>query len=84
MDLKDQSTEKREEEEYSKIFLKPASMLTIDQFALNNRLIAQSNNLGLNTIPYYYHWCPGMFPNIGNLLNDANLLKKRIRINRLN
>ena len=65
---------------YSRVFLLPQTHQSRKHFALNNRLVAQCNALTLNTTPYYYHWCPSMFPNINSLLQNSKLLKQRVKI----
>ena len=45
---------------------------------LANKLYAAHPALGLNTTPYYYHWSPGMHPNIARMINDPLKFKKKI------
>jgi hypothetical protein len=47
---------------------------------LANQLYAVHPGLGLSTTPFYYHWSPGMHPNITKLLTDPTKFKKKIFI----
>ena len=64
------------------MFVLPQTSLSEEQFALCNRIAAQSIDIGLNCMPFYYHWCPGMYPNINSLIYDPKLLKQKIKIPR--
>ena len=55
-------------------------MLTPDMQELANKLYSAHPGLSLNTTPYYYHWSPGLHPNITKLLNDPNKFKKKVYI----
>jgi hypothetical protein len=47
---------------------------------MNNRLIADSQHLTWNKTPFYYHWCPGLYPKIGLLVQDESLIKYRLKL----
>lgn len=56
------------------------SILSPEIQELANKLYAVHPGLSLNTTPYYYHWSPGLHPNITKLLNDPNKFKKKVFI----
>ncbi len=47
---------------------------------LANRLYAVHQGLNVCTTPFYYHWSPGIHPNITKLLSDATKIKKKVYI----
>jgi len=47
---------------------------------LANRLYAVHQGLSLCTTPFYYHWSPGIHPNITKLLSDPAKFKKKVYI----
>lgn len=57
-----------------------ASFFGVDMQELANKLFAVHPALSLCTTPYYYHWSPGIHPNITKLLNDPQKFKKKVYI----
>jgi hypothetical protein len=54
--------------------------LSVEMQELANRLYAVHPGLSLCTTPFYYHWSPGIHPNITKLLNDPEKVKKKVYI----
>lgn len=54
--------------------------LSVEMQELANRLYAVHPALSLCTTPFYYHWSPGIHPNITKLLNDPEKIKKKVYI----
>jgi hypothetical protein len=56
------------------------SFLSFEMQELANRLYAVHQGLNVCTTPFYYHWSPGIHPNITKLLSDATKIKKKVYI----
>ena len=54
--------------------------LSVEMQELANRLYAVQQGLSLCTTPFYYHWSPGIHPNITKLLSDPSKFKKKVYI----